>query len=395
MSPRCSKSWLCALFICIGTAAIAADSGTTGSVWSAKQPSHPSGGYDLRSMLSLGGPDAPDEEQFYEKYEPIRVDADADGNIYVLDGGNIRIQVFDAEGNWLRSIGQEGEGPGEFKMPARLSVNATGSCAVFDMSGMRISIFDAQGNLVRDQVTGRPVRNLMLRDDGSLVCVVMVPGGVRVDAFSADGETLWTHGNEGAPSGGPMVNIENSEDHLAGRLGLTASGVVVASNDEYGLTLLREGELLGTMRRPFDRHEFQMPQPSSDEEGGDDVQVVMIRRGGGDDGDGGRAEVHVGGDGETMSWNGQELRNMMPKYRPDLRGALAWPDGRIWALTADNDGDRIVVDEWSDQGDYTRRFSLTGEYDWFELGADGKLYAVSHDEEDYPIVHRLHVGAVE
>ena len=122
----------------------------------------------------------------------------------------------------------------------------------------------------------------------------------------------------------------------------------------------------------------------------------MIRRGGGGGDDSpGRVDVQAGDHGETMTFNGQDIRSMMPKFSPDLRGALAWRDGRIWALTAEDEGDRIVVDEWGGDGEYVRRFSLTREYDWFELGADGKLYAVAHDEDDYPIVHRLDVTTLE
>jgi len=39
---------------------------------------------------------------------------DADGNVYLLDGQLQEIQVIDPEGEWLRTIGRQGEGPGEF-----------------------------------------------------------------------------------------------------------------------------------------------------------------------------------------------------------------------------------------------------------------------------------------
>lgn len=40
--------------------------------------------------------------------------ADADGNAYLLDGQLQEIQVISPDGEWLRTIGRAGEGPGEF-----------------------------------------------------------------------------------------------------------------------------------------------------------------------------------------------------------------------------------------------------------------------------------------
>lgn len=42
------------------------------------------------------------------------IDVDAEGNTYLLDNSLSRVQVFDAAGQWLRTIGREGSGPGEF-----------------------------------------------------------------------------------------------------------------------------------------------------------------------------------------------------------------------------------------------------------------------------------------
>lgn len=61
------------------------------------------------------------EEAFYQ---PTYVDTDAAGNIFVLDRGDPRIQVFDPEGTYLRTMGREGQGPGEFAQPAYLTVTA-------------------------------------------------------------------------------------------------------------------------------------------------------------------------------------------------------------------------------------------------------------------------------
>src|SRR5688572_1248692 len=42
---------------------------------------------------------------------------DARDNLYVLDGNNYRVLVFDATGKYVRSISRQGEGPGELMAP--------------------------------------------------------------------------------------------------------------------------------------------------------------------------------------------------------------------------------------------------------------------------------------
>jgi len=110
-----------------------------------------------------------------------------------------------------------------------------------------------------------------------------------------------------------------------------------------------------------------------------------------DDGSGGGADVNVeSGDAESHTFDMGDLERFMPEHLDDLRGVISWPDGKLWVFTSKTDGDDLVVDEWSKSGDYLRRLTLP-DYDWFKVGADGELYGVGHDEDDYPIVHRFSV----
>ena len=51
------------------------------------------------------------EDVFFEN--PSTVSCDPEGNIYVVDSGAFNIKKFDAQGNFLKTIGREGQGPGE------------------------------------------------------------------------------------------------------------------------------------------------------------------------------------------------------------------------------------------------------------------------------------------
>jgi hypothetical protein len=138
-----------------------------------------------------------------------------------------------------------------------------------------------------------------------------------------------------------------------------------------------------------------LPPPGDGE--GDDARVVVVQqRTGGPGGSAGTTTTVTNGrdGGETHTLSMDEIQKMMPKFSPDIRGLLAWPDGRLWVVTSTDDGDTMVADEWTARGEYSKRFGVPSRYARLRLGADGKLYGVSHDEDEYPIVHRLNVTPV-
>ncbi|MCG2815143.1 MAG: 6-bladed beta-propeller [Candidatus Aminicenantes bacterium] len=81
-------------------------------------PDYPKEGtfrYDLVTELVLGGPEAEGDAILVR---PIQFRFDSLGNIYIMDWREVTIKVFDAEGNYIRSVGKQGQGPGEFDTPA-------------------------------------------------------------------------------------------------------------------------------------------------------------------------------------------------------------------------------------------------------------------------------------
>lgn len=64
---------------------------------------------------------------------PLSFAGAPDGRIFVLDAGNGRIQVFDAEGGYLTQWGHKGHGEGEFDFGSgQLPEDFAGSVAVDD-----------------------------------------------------------------------------------------------------------------------------------------------------------------------------------------------------------------------------------------------------------------------
>lgn len=102
----------------------------------------------FKFQRAIGGPPGkPGDEDPGTFARPTNVAVDAKGDIYVSDTINNRIQIFDAEGNFLSLFGRGGDGPGFFGRPKGLAVDRDGHIWVADASMDRVQVFDRKGQL--------------------------------------------------------------------------------------------------------------------------------------------------------------------------------------------------------------------------------------------------------
>ncbi|MHC4691634.1 MAG: peptidyl-alpha-hydroxyglycine alpha-amidating lyase family protein [Planctomycetota bacterium] len=72
-----------------------------------------------------------------------------DGDIYVSDGyTNSRVMRFSAEGKFKHSWGTKGEGPGQFNLVHNIAIDKKGRVYIADRENERVQIFDADGNFL-------------------------------------------------------------------------------------------------------------------------------------------------------------------------------------------------------------------------------------------------------
>ena len=88
-----------------------------------------------------------DGDPNYSFYGPQELAVDESGRIYVLDNGNHRVQVFDLAGGYVRTLGREGEGPGELQLPIGIAI-AGNRVVVHDILSRRISVWGVDGQHV-------------------------------------------------------------------------------------------------------------------------------------------------------------------------------------------------------------------------------------------------------
>ncbi|MCB1876702.1 MAG: SMP-30/gluconolactonase/LRE family protein [Chromatiales bacterium] len=94
------------------------------------------------------------------------------GLLYVTDGGNFRVQVFDQEGRFVRKWGQPGRHLGQFSRPKGIGSDPEGNIYVVDAAFGNFQIFDPDGNLM-----------LFVGDRSTTLepAKFMLPAGIDVD----------------------------------------------------------------------------------------------------------------------------------------------------------------------------------------------------------------------
>lgn len=82
--------------------------------------------------------------------QPSDVAVSKDGRIYIVDGVNNKIRIFDQNGGPLSSFGTQGAGNGEFRYPLGIDIDAQGNVYVADSGNHRVQIFDPDGGFVAE-----------------------------------------------------------------------------------------------------------------------------------------------------------------------------------------------------------------------------------------------------
>jgi hypothetical protein len=77
--------------------------------------------------------------------KPLRLEVDDQGNVYVMDYGDVNIKVYDAKGQYLRAIGRQGQGPGEFGGMVYFKLLSGGRLAALDFMQSRVTIMMTDG----------------------------------------------------------------------------------------------------------------------------------------------------------------------------------------------------------------------------------------------------------
>lgn len=241
----------------------------------------------LEDVYTVGAMEGED----WEIFGRIRsVDFDENGNLHILDSQADRVVVVGPDGDFVRTVGKPGEGPGEFSSLRDLVVHRDGSYAVLTFGSIHLFDTDGEftGTVPADMATGMPVRaqglpdgrlvssNVlrmnMLGSGGSVGIVTSEePEGRAIEVFSLEEGmselryTAWKLPEEASEDGAISVTGSSTAASISMRMsppkafvpglhvGVLADGrIAVVDSVGYRVKLVgMDGSVTGTLERPI------------------------------------------------------------------------------------------------------------------------------------------------
>ncbi|MEW5943112.1 MAG: NHL repeat-containing protein [Pseudomonadota bacterium] len=188
---------------------------------------------------------------------PTDVALGSDGRIYVVDGGNHRVVVFDRNGKYLLSIGRKGAAEGQFKDPVGIGTDGKGRVYVADTGNHRVQVFGADGHfqyafpVVDGGLAVRPID--VAADATGTKIYITGNNNHKIMEFSAPGRLVRQWGGHGESGGmlrypATIVTTPEGEVYVADALNSRVQGF-----DGEGALLLQIGAwgvLPGQLFRP-------------------------------------------------------------------------------------------------------------------------------------------------
>jgi len=333
---------------------------TNAGVVQVTNPAVPSDGKATITPVEAWRAGGDDEEIIFGVIGDVAVDAQ--GNLYALDQQLSQISVFDKDGNFLRTIGREGEGPGEFRRASQLFTTPDNKIAVAQMM---------------------PGKIVLLTPDGK-------PGGDFPMPAAPDGGTqmIWDAGSAGRTvvlGSGTMAQRDNKFTMKSSLKLLAPDGTIrgtvaerTQENDMANMTFDEK-----TARRPvwtasadgklfvndaFDAYEIKyygadaklarvatreyQHRSRNKKEMEEGRPRMMIRRGGG---------------------GGQRFEATASPTDPDVVSMFAREDGTLWVLSSRGardlpKGTLARFDVFDANGHYVREITVQGDASWSRDG---------------------------
>ncbi len=316
---------------------------------------------------------------------------DQNGRVFMADNTQHRVHIFNPDGSYLRSLGQQGQGPGEFASVTNLLIDnkylhvadhMQRRISVFDLSSLTfshdLSLTPGQEN-TRSQTRGQGMmasgmatfpRQVNLFSDGNYLVTFTAMGGPGEGAqvvMAPDGKTIDTGRFEIKESGFLTSSRQGSSFGMFSIPDITPTTFIsipgtgklfVNHSTKLEIQLFNEdGSLIRTFSKPYKHHELKREQ------------VI--------------ARVEAGSGSERLMAAMQRVD--LPEEWPAVNRMIADKQNRVWVSTNTEDHklkNWIVFDEHGNQ---------LAEFTWPSTKRvvhvqDNYLYTLEQDEFELPLV---------
>jgi hypothetical protein len=385
------------------------------------------------TQFSIGAEDGEDWELLSRV---TQVAFDKEENLYVLDGGNNRVLVFNPQGKFVRKFGKKGGGPGELMSPVGIAVTTAGEVAVTDLGRPAVSLFKKDGTFIKNLTLGEdfgfpvPTQGTYAHPNGGVVVRTMPPIMRRgspdeiatrtmtgrkspLTWFTTDSKTTQLF-NIPQPDITPKVQDSgagNGQRQIAVRVqipaftpatlwGVLPNGTVAINNDVgYNIEVARNGKVERVIQRPFnarkvteaDKNKERARRREQMQSGrGNMVFSTQERRNGGP----ARGSTSVGGTVPKEELDRMMSELQFSEYMPVVTGMYVDPRGRMWVQRFRDVGQDGPIDLINANGTYVGTIAA-GQTLPAAVSLSGRAAFIERDEEtdvEKVVVRKLPAG---
>lgn len=349
----------------------------------------------------------------------VGVAFDEDGSLFILDNDAGHIVVVGPGGEFVRTISNKGEGPGELNQPLGMAVFADGSIGVNDLT-RGIKLFNREGEFLReaafDMTDGAPGIPIHALPDGTVLSADLVGGSLALllggDDAVPEGRPIHRYRLDGthdvfhlAWAGPPVEDAETQTGNmrivvtrmeafpLPLSFGVLRDGrVALADSVGYRIKILdASGQVTGTLERPI------RPVAITDEIRDSERERRLAALAEGGSGGGGRMVFMAptisisrtagsgrpsGPDPEAMRRMGEDrIANMVfPEEVPVISRLAVDRSDRIWVERSALRGEPGPTDILTEDGQYFGTIAPDGVRIPAAFGPDGLLAYIESDE---------------
>ncbi len=112
-------------------------------------PNDPTAKLELKKLFTISSEAQTDTSAYLKK--PITLTADNNNNVYILDLMSMSAKKFDSSGNFVKSIGRMGQGPGELFYPSIMFIDKD-TLNIMSEASRKLSKFDLDGNFYYEKL---------------------------------------------------------------------------------------------------------------------------------------------------------------------------------------------------------------------------------------------------
>ncbi len=325
----------------------------------------------------------------------ILFNADDEGNFYVSDFDNKRIQKYDPKGKYLLTIGRVGQGPGEFESLSHVQFDREDNLYVLDRISRRVSFFDKNGPYLRQIATPNGFEYLYKNSKGLIVGQQIdkhEEGGIinyvmKFGLFDENFNIVVTFQTYESKVSFPSYSDESSmakmwADIFSQRafkpqqtFALDKDLIYFGFPDKYVINIFSaKGKLIKKIRRDFD----PIPVTKKDKviyEKNEQERSNILQR----------FPEHMR----------KKIFSLIkyPKYKPAYQKITVMENGWLFVVVDSLENEYALIDLFNKEGRYIAQFKTTVPTNnlFFK---NGKAYAVAYENE-FPFVKRYAIELQE